>query len=105
MEFLYAGGSNEGYQEAYQAMNAVGRSQSADASALEANKLKNRYGNIVAYDSTRVILPVINDDPNTDYVNANYISGFSNPKAYIATQGPVPNSFISFWRMIWFEKV
>lgn len=26
---------------------------------------------------------------------------YKAPKAYIATQGPVPNSFISFWRMIW----
>ena len=52
-----------------------------------------------------VHVPRINGDPDTDYVNANWIDGFERPKAYIATQGPVPNSFISFWRMIWLCKI
>ena len=43
-------------------------------------------GNIVAYDPSRVTLDVINGDPDTDYVNANWIDGFERPKAYIATQ-------------------
>ena len=105
MQELYADGTNTGYQAAYQGMNDVGRSQSSNASNKQANKLKNRYHNILAYDRTRVVLPVINDDPDTDYVNANYIAGYKNPKAYIASQGPVPNSFIGYWRMIWQEQV
>jgi hypothetical protein len=32
----------------------------------------------------------------TDYVNANYMNGYNNPRQYIATQGPVPDSFNSF---------
>ncbi len=105
MTKMYADGSNAGYQRAFDSLNDVGRDQSADASRRDGNKPKNRYGNIVAYDNTRVVLPIINDDPNTDYINANYVISYGNPKAYIATQGPVPNSFISFWRMVWYEKV
>ena len=63
------------------------------------------YGNILAYDHSRVVLPVVGEDPDSDYVNANYVDGPDRPRAYIASQGPVPNSFISFWRMIWFTKV
>ncbi len=83
----------------------MGTKQPAEATRADVNKLKNRYANIVAYDHTRVVLPVINDDPATDYINANYIPGHNNPRAYIATQGPIPNSFSSFWRMIAVEKV
>nr|BAJ52645.1 protein tyrosine phosphatase [Monosiga ovata] len=104
MASLHCNGTNEGYSAAYQAMNTVGRDQPALASQREANKLKNRYGNIMAYDHSRVVLPVIGEDPDSDYVNANFVDGYNKKHAYIASQGPVPNSFISFWRMIWHCK-
>eukprot|EP00039_Didymoeca_costata_P018750 m.334792 g.334792 ORF g.334792 m.334792 type:complete len:703 (+) comp17440_c1_seq1:161-2269(+) len=105
MEELHAGGTNRGYSQKYQAMNAIGRNQPAEDSYKEANKLKNRYGNITAYDHSRVQLPVINEDPDTNYINANWINGYKRERAYIASQGPVPNSFISFWRMIWHQNI
>lgn len=105
MTQLHANGTNMGYSQSYQAMNSLGRNQPAEASFREANKLKNRYGNITAYDHSRVQLPVINDDPDTNYINANWINGYNRERAYIASQGPVPNSFISFWRMIWAEEI
>jgi protein tyrosine phosphatase len=82
----------------------VGRDAPARASLHEANKLKNRYGNITAYDHSRVRMPVINNDPFSDYINVNYIAAYKRPQGYIVTQGPVPNSFISFWRMVWLTK-
>jgi protein tyrosine phosphatase len=95
---------NVGFTLAYDKIKPVGVGSPTTHSYHEVNKLKNRYGNIVAYDHSRVVLPVINDDPQTDYINANWIRGYKREKGYVATQGPVPNSFISFWRMIWHVK-
>lgn len=55
----------------------------------------------MAYDRTRVVLDMMNGDPDTTYINGNWIDGYKQKNAYIAAQGPVPNSFISHWRMIW----
>jgi len=101
MIVMYDKGTNHGYQRQYAALNDIGRNQSVADSQSEENKLKNRYANISPYDKWRVHLPVINDDPCSNYINASWIDGYKSPSRYIASQGPVPNSFISHWRMIW----
>jgi len=101
MIVMYDKGTNRGYQRQYAALNDIGRNQSVADSQSEENKLKNRYANISPYDKWRVHLPVINDDPCSNYINASWIDGYKSPSRYIASQGPVPNSFISHWRMIW----
>ena len=36
-----------------------------------------------------------------EYLNANFVDGFRQPRAYIATQGPIQGTFSGFWRMVW----
>ncbi|KAK7907207.1 hypothetical protein WMY93_015819 [Mugilogobius chulae] len=84
-------------------------------------------------DHSRVILQPIEDDPSSDYINANYIDvsgnasnatigsqrnqrnhtpsliwlyrdGYQRPSHYIATQGPVHETVYDFWRMVWQEQ-
>ncbi|TSO15229.1 Receptor-type tyrosine-protein phosphatase kappa [Bagarius yarrelli] len=81
-----------------------GQSASWDVAKKEQNRTKNRYGNIIAYDHSRVILQPVEDDPSSDYINANYIDGYQRPSHYIATQGPVHETVYDFWRMIWQEQ-
>ncbi|XP_024890013.1 receptor-type tyrosine-protein phosphatase mu-like isoform X1 [Temnothorax curvispinosus] len=82
-----------------------GQTRPWDYGKLPQNKSKNRYGNLIAYDETRVVLKKLPDDAHSDYINANYITGYKKEKRYIATQGPKPNTVIDFWRMIWQENV
>ncbi|XP_046858728.1 receptor-type tyrosine-protein phosphatase T-like [Xenia sp. Carnegie-2017] len=64
------------------------------------NSAKNRYGNAVKYDHSRVILSC---DEKSDYINASFVDGKCE-KYYIATQGPKPKTVNDFWRMIFEQK-
>uniref|UniRef100_A0A3B4TNB2 protein-tyrosine-phosphatase n=1 Tax=Seriola dumerili TaxID=41447 RepID=A0A3B4TNB2_SERDU len=67
----------------------------------EENVKKNRYKDILPFDHSRVKLKLKTTNQDTDYINANFIKGMDGPEAYIATQGPLPNTVIDFWRMNW----
>lgn len=68
-------------------------------------KAKNRYVNVLPNEKTRVPVSKVPDDDVSDFINANYVSGFQKPKRYIAAQGPLPNTFFDFWRMLWEQGV
>ncbi|XP_042740245.1 tyrosine-protein phosphatase non-receptor type 22 isoform X1 [Lagopus leucura] len=69
------------------------------------NIKKNRYKDILPYDHSRVELSLITSDTDSHYINANFIKGVYGPRAYIATQGPLPTTVTDFWRMIWEYEV
>uniref|UniRef100_A0A2R9BZ65 Protein tyrosine phosphatase non-receptor type 20 n=1 Tax=Pan paniscus TaxID=9597 RepID=A0A2R9BZ65_PANPA len=61
------------------------------------NREKNRYRDILPYDSTRVPL-----GKSKDYINASYIRivNCGEEYFYIATQGPLLSTIDDFWQMV-----
>ncbi|XP_049724664.1 receptor-type tyrosine-protein phosphatase T isoform X2 [Elephas maximus indicus] len=96
-------GQGYGFKEEYEAL-PEGQTASWDTAKEDENRNKNRYGNIISYDHSRVRLLVLDGDPHSDYINANYIDGYHRPRHYIATQGPMQETVKDFWRMIWQEN-
>ncbi|XP_023439871.2 tyrosine-protein phosphatase non-receptor type 3 isoform X4 [Dasypus novemcinctus] len=71
---------------------------------LPQNLDKNRYKDVLPYDTTRVSL-----HGNEDYINASYVN-MEIPAAnlvnkYIATQGPLPHTCAQFWQVVWDQKL
>lgn len=67
---------------------------------------KDRYKTILPNPQSRVCLGRAQSQEDGDYINANYIRGYGGKdKAYIATQGPMPNTVSDFWEMVWQEEV
>ncbi|KAK3801090.1 hypothetical protein RRG08_066129, partial [Elysia crispata] len=90
------------------------------------NVKKNRYKNIIPYDTTRVLLQrdekknqsdyinasyvkTISTLPMwksvTDYINASYVKGYYASELFIASQAPSERTLTDFVRMIWEQRV
>ena len=69
------------------------------------NSVKNRYSDVLCYDHSRVILKVENNESKSDYINANFVDGYKQNKAFIFSQGPLPRTFVDFWQLVWEQKV
>ncbi|XP_035826839.1 receptor-type tyrosine-protein phosphatase alpha [Aplysia californica] len=93
----------EGLKREYKLLPA-GITATCEVARKNENKLKNRYGNIIAYDHSRVVLDPEDDDEHDDYINANYIDGYNKQRAYIAAQGPNKPTINDLWRMVWKEN-
>uniref|UniRef100_A0A336LNK0 protein-tyrosine-phosphatase n=1 Tax=Culicoides sonorensis TaxID=179676 RepID=A0A336LNK0_CULSO len=78
--------SDIGFSKEYEAIQneCIVDEHSSEFSLHPENKTKNRYLNITA---------------------SNYIDGYNQSRAFIATQGPLPETFACFWRMIWEQQV
>ncbi|XP_017263263.1 tyrosine-protein phosphatase non-receptor type 13 isoform X2 [Kryptolebias marmoratus] len=65
------------------------------------NKKKNRYKNIIPFDTTRVML-----GKDGGYINANFINMPVKEEnfLYVACQGPLPTTLGDFWQMVWEQK-
>ncbi|XP_028377792.1 tyrosine-protein phosphatase non-receptor type 3 isoform X8 [Phyllostomus discolor] len=71
---------------------------------LPQNLDKNRYKDVLPYDTTRVLL-----QGSEDYINASYVN-MEIPAAdlvnkYIAAQGPLPHTCAQFWQVVWDQKL
>uniref|UniRef100_H3C9X6 protein-tyrosine-phosphatase n=1 Tax=Tetraodon nigroviridis TaxID=99883 RepID=H3C9X6_TETNG len=87
--------------EEFEDLKDVGRNQAMDVARVPENRGKNRYNNILPYDSTRVKLSYLEDDPCSDYINASYVPGNNYRREYNPAQGPLPGTKDDFWRMVW----
>ncbi|KFU89915.1 Receptor-type tyrosine-protein phosphatase eta, partial [Chaetura pelagica] len=96
--------SNCGFAEEYEELKSAGVHQPKFAAELAENRGKNRYNNVLPYDISRVKLSD-QSSATDDYINANYIPGYNSRKAFIAAQGPLPNTIEDFWRMIWEKNI
>ncbi|CAC5383376.1 Receptor-type tyrosine-protein phosphatase F,Receptor-type tyrosine-protein phosphatase S,Tyrosine-protein phosphatase 10D,Receptor-type tyrosine-protein phosphatase gamma,Receptor-type tyrosine-protein phosphatase delta [Mytilus coruscus] len=66
---------------------------------------KNRFANVLPFPHSRVKLQKIPGEDFSDYINANYITGYKEDlRAYIATQAPLSSTAGDFWRMVWEQQ-
>ncbi|XP_033109523.1 tyrosine-protein phosphatase non-receptor type 9-like [Anneissia japonica] len=93
-----------GISKEYEAVSTEMPSGSFSYSRNSNNLSKNRYSNVPCFDHSRVKLET-SHDLSSDYINANYVDGFMQKHAFIAAQGPLPNTVNDFWKMIWQENV
>ncbi|XP_055077017.1 receptor-type tyrosine-protein phosphatase S-like [Periophthalmus magnuspinnatus] len=69
--------------------------------SLLCNKSKNRLLTILPFEPSRVSLQPLRGMQGSDYINASFIDGYRQQRAYIATQGPLADTTEDFWRMLW----
>uniref|UniRef100_A0A8C9SG92 Receptor-type tyrosine-protein phosphatase kappa n=1 Tax=Scleropages formosus TaxID=113540 RepID=A0A8C9SG92_SCLFO len=73
----------------------------ADTCMQGKHKSMGKFLNVpFADDHSRVILQPMEDDPSSDYINANYIDVSDHSRDL----GPVHETVYDFWRMIWQEQ-
>ncbi|KAK0399150.1 hypothetical protein QR680_002920 [Steinernema hermaphroditum] len=91
------------YRQQFEELNAVDASDElVETECLDENREKNRYLNIGAMEATRI--RINSTSGSSDYINANYVDSCEKQNAYIATQAPLPHTFVDFWTMVWQEK-
>uniref|UniRef100_A0A2K6F3Y8 protein-tyrosine-phosphatase n=1 Tax=Propithecus coquereli TaxID=379532 RepID=A0A2K6F3Y8_PROCO len=90
-----------GFKEEYESF-FEGQSAPWDSAKKDENRMKNRYGNIIAYDHSRVRLQTIEGDINSDYINGNYID--EKKVSVLFAAGPMQETIYDFWRMVWHEN-
>uniref|UniRef100_A0AAZ3S0L5 protein-tyrosine-phosphatase n=1 Tax=Oncorhynchus tshawytscha TaxID=74940 RepID=A0AAZ3S0L5_ONCTS len=85
-----------GFKEEYESF-FEGQSAPWDSAKKDENRMKNRYGNIIAYDHSRVRLQPLEGEQNSDYINANYVDVSTHTS-------PMQETVFDFWGMVWQEN-
>ena len=94
-----------GLHEEYAEIKARAASGSFNHARSLENAAKNRYTDVLCYDHSRVILNAETNESGSDYINANYVDGYKQPKAFIFSQGPLPRTFVDYWQLVWEQQV
>ncbi|KAL1775349.1 receptor-type tyrosine-protein phosphatase V-like [Sigmodon hispidus] len=97
--------SHQAFFQEFEELKDVGREQPRLEAEHPDNIAKNRYPHVLPYDHSRVRLTQLAGDPHSDYINANFIPGYSHPQEFIATQGPLKKTMDDFWRLVWEQQV
>ncbi|XP_012872721.1 PREDICTED: receptor-type tyrosine-protein phosphatase V-like [Dipodomys ordii] len=97
--------ANQAFFQEFEELKEVGREQSRLEAEQPANAAKNRYPHVLPYDHSRVRLMQLAGDPHSDYINANFVPGYTHPQEFIATQGPLKKTLVDFWRLVWEQQV
>jgi protein tyrosine phosphatase len=76
----------------------------ARAALRSENRRKNRYGDVLPFDHSRVVLEPLADAagkviPGSDYINANSVQAHDG-HVFIAAQAPTPGTQHDFWRLV-----
>ncbi|XP_062610488.1 receptor-type tyrosine-protein phosphatase alpha-like [Saccostrea cucullata] len=94
---------NEGFLKEFK-MLPYGERFDCEIAKAEKNMPKNRFKTTFPYDHSRVVLDT-SQGFTSDYINANYIENMEGERDFIACQGPLKNTLVDHWRMIWQENV
>ncbi|CAD6184838.1 unnamed protein product [Caenorhabditis auriculariae] len=78
--------------------------RTSTAFSSDSNKEKNRSTDLTCYDQTRVKLPT-DEMFTSDYIHANTITFKNCDRSYIATQLPLEETRVDFWRMVVTQEV
>lgn len=72
----------------------------------DVNRDRNRFKDVIPYEDNRVKLKPTKENP-TGYINASHIRVQVGKQefSYIATQGPLANTVIDFWQMIYENNI
>ncbi|XP_065448416.1 receptor-type tyrosine-protein phosphatase V-like isoform X6 [Chrysemys picta bellii] len=97
--------ANHGFFQEFEELKEVGKEQPKVEAELPANVSKNRYPHVLPYDHSRVRLSLLREEPHSDYINANYVPGYTSPQEFIVTQGPLKKTIEDFWRLVWEQSV
>ncbi|CAI8010577.1 Receptor-type tyrosine-protein phosphatase alpha [Geodia barretti] len=97
---------NRDFKHQFTVMQDCGAGFSTIAGSNTSLQKLNRFANIMPYENNRVFLMAVerHTEYKGDYINASYIDGYNFEHKFIATQGPLPNTTVDFWRMVWQER-
>ncbi|GAB1285460.1 Receptor-type tyrosine-protein phosphatase V [Apodemus speciosus] len=90
--------AHQAFFQEFEELKEVGKDQPKLEAEHPANITKN-------HDHSRVRLTQLSGEPHSDYINANFIPGYSHPQEIIATQGPLKKTLEDFWRLVWEQQV